>query len=194
MKTIWIDVETTGIEPATNTIIELAALYENGKDKDIFHTYILPDVFPAEFSTIEELTGITWEYLQHNGITEQQAYTDFIAWLGKHIDKYDKEDKAIFAAYYARFDNDFIRELFKRNNDNYFGSWFYSAPLDIMGTVIQCVRLGLMPVPVNFKNITICEFFGIEHKAHSAKDDIMASRKAQIKMEDIKKGITNGGN
>ena len=184
-KVIWVDVETTGREAADNTIIELAALYEDGKDKDIFHTYILPDAKPDDFSTIEELTGITWEYLQHNGITEQQAYGDFTEWLGSHINKYDKSDKAIFAAYNARFDNDFIRELFKRNNDNYFGSWFYSAPLDIMGTVVQCVRLGLMPVPVNFKNVTICEFFGIEHKAHSALDDIKASRNAQLEMEEL---------
>lgn len=185
MKTIWIDVETTGLEPATNTIIELAALYENGKDKSVFHVYILPELRPDDFETIEELTGITWEYLQQNGITETEAYMGFIGWLAKHIDKYDKTDKAIFAAYNAKFDNDFIRELFKRNNDNYFGSWFYSASLDIMGTVIQCVRLGLIPVPVNFKNVTICESFGIEHKAHSALDDIKASRNAQLKMEGL---------
>ena len=185
MKICWIDVETTGIEAPDNTIIELAALYEDGKDKDIFHTYILPALKPVGFNEIEELTGITLEYLQHNGITEHLAYEDFTVWLSSHINKFDKSDKAIFAAYYARFDNDFIRELFKRNNDNYFGSWFYSAPLDIMGTVVQCVRLGLMPVPVNFKNVTICEFFGIEHKAHSALDDIKASRNAQLEMEKL---------
>ena len=185
MKTIWVDIESTGIEAADNTIIELAALYEDRKDKDVFHTYILPALKPVGFNEIEELTGITWEYLQHNGITEHLAYEDFTVWLASHINKFDKTDKAIFAAYNAKFDNDFIRELFKRNNDNYFGSWFYSAPLDIMGTVVQCVRLGLMPVPVNFKNVTICEYFGIEHKAHSALDDIKASRNAQLEMEKL---------
>jgi len=185
MKCCWVDVETTGLDSKTCTIIEIAALYEDGKDKDVYHTYILPDARPDDFSAIEELTGITWEYLQHNGITETEAYKQFTEWLGIHIDKFDKTDKAIFAAYNAKFDNDFIRELFKRNKDNYFGSWFYSASLDIMGTVIQCVRLGLMPVPVNFKNVTTCEFFGIEHKAHSALDDIKASRNAQLEMEKL---------
>ena len=184
-KICWIDTETTGLDPKTCTIIELAVLYENDKDKSVFHVYILPASRPDDFNTIEELTGITWEYLEQNGITEAEAYKEFIEWISQYIDKYDKSDKAIFAVYNARFDNDFIRELFKRNHDNYFGSWFYSASLDIMGTAILCVRLELMPVPVNFKNVTICESFGIEHKAHSALDDIKASRQAQIKMEGL---------
>ena len=181
MKICWVDVETTGIDHNTNTIIELAALYEDdGADKSVFHVYIKPESLPKE---IEELTGITMEYLEQNGITEAEAYSQFTDWLAKKIDKYKKEDKAIFAAYNARFDNDFIRELFKRNNDNYFGSWFYSASLDIMGTAILMVRLGYISVPVNFKNVTICESFGIEHKAHSAIEDIKASRLAQLEME-----------
>lgn len=186
MKTIWIDVETTGIDHETNVIIELAALYENdGADKSVFHVYILPAYRPDDFNTIEELTGITWEYLEKNGITEAEAYKKFIEWISQYIDKYDKEDKAIFAAYKADFDNDYIRDFFTHNNDNYFGSWFYSASLDIMGTAILMVRLGYIPVPVNFKNITICENFGIKHKAHSALDDIKASRLAQLEMEKL---------
>ena len=185
MKVIWIDIESTGLDHKTDSIIELAALYEDGNDKSIFHAYILPAAKPDDFNIIEELTGITWEYLEKNGVSEAEAYSKFIEWLGSHIDKYNKTDKAIFAAYNARFDNDFVRDFFKHNNDNYFGSWFYSAPLDIMGTVILCVRLGLIPVPANFKNQTICESFGINHKAHSAIEDIKASRQAQLKMEGL---------
>ena len=185
MKVVWVDIESTGLDCKEDSIIELAALYENGKEKDVFHTYIFPNNKPQDFTVIEELTGITWEYLEKNGISEAQAYGKFSDWLGSHINKYDKTDKAIFAAYNARFDNDFIRELFKRNYDNYFGSWFYSAPLDIMGTATLCVKLELIPVPVNFKNQTICESFGIEHSAHSAIEDIKASRKAQLEMEKL---------
>jgi len=185
MKVIWIDVETTGIDHENNVIIELAALYENGKDKSVFHVYINPGIFPDDFKVIEELTGITQEYLEQNGITEAEAYTQFIDWIGQYIDKYNKADKAIFAAYNAKFDNDYMRDFFKHNNDDYFGSWFYSASLDIMSTVALCVRLELMQVPSNFKNPTICESLGIKHNAHRALDDIKASRKAQIKMEGL---------
>jgi len=185
MKQIWIDTETTGIDHHTNFIIELAALYEDGKTKSVFHVYILPAAKPDDFNIIEELTGITWEYLEQNGITEAEAFTQFVAWIGQYIDHYDKKDKAIFAAYNARFDNDFMRDFFKHNEPNYFGSWFYSASLDIMSTAALCVKLGLIPAPVNFKNATICEYFGITHKAHSAIEDIKASRQAELKMEEL---------
>jgi len=184
-RIVWIDVETTGLNCKEDKIIELAALYENGKEKSVFHTYILPAEKPTDFTVIEELTGITWEYLEKNGIASAEAYSKFSDWLGERINKYDKKDKAIFAAYNAKFDNDFMREFFKHNFDNYFGSWFYSASLDIMGTAVLCVKLGLIPAPENFKNSTICQSFGIEHKLHSAIEDIKASRQAQLKMEEL---------
>ena len=185
MKICWIDTETTGLNYKTDTIIELAALYENGTEKDVFHAYIMPAIQPNDFNVIEELTGITWEYLEKNGISESQAYGKFSKWLESHINKYDKTDKAIFAAYNAKFDNDFVRELFKRNYDNYFGSWFYSASLDIMSTVVLCVKLELISAPLNFKNSTTCESFGIEHTLHSAIEDIKASRQAELEMEKL---------
>ena len=185
MKQIWIDVETTGLDCKTDTIIELAALYEDGETKSVFHTYILPAKKKDDFNIIEDLLGITWEYLEQNGITEAEAYSEFEKWLGSHIDKYDKKDKAIFAAYNAKFDNDFIREMFLRNYDNYFSSWFFSASMDIMSTAVLCVKLELMPVPENFKNSTTCKYFGIVHKVHSAIEDIKASRQAELKMEEL---------
>ncbi len=184
MKTVWIDVETTGLNPRGDSIIEIAALYESGDTKSVFHKYCLPDaIVPATFGKIEELTGITLEYLRENGISESQLYSEFISWLAQFIDKYNREDKAIFAAYNARFDNEFIRELFQRNGDNYFGSWFYSAPLDIMSTVMLAYKIGAMGKPENFKNATIASLMGIELKAHSAIEDIKASRQIEIILE-----------
>lgn len=183
MKTVWIDVETTGVDYQKDTIIELAAIYEYQDTIETFHRYCLPKEKTPDFNEITELTGITWEYLEKNGISEEQLYKDFIQWLSIKIDKYNKKDKAIFAAYSARFDNDFIRELFKRNNDKYFGSWFYAAPLDIISTVILAVRKGILEMPENFKNATIAKMLDIEIKAHSAESDIMASRNIQIILE-----------
>jgi DNA polymerase III alpha subunit (gram-positive type) len=189
MKTLWIDVETTGLIAENNFIIELAALYENnGMDKSIFHVYILPEKRPDDFDFIEELTGITWEYLEQNGISESQAYTEFTTWLAYRMDKFDSEDKAIFAAYNARFDYDFMREFFKHNSDKYFGSWFFKIPMDIMNTVMLCVRLELIPILPDFKNATVIKFFEIEYQAHSAIEDIKASRQIQLKMEGLLRG------
>jgi len=190
-KVVWIDVETTGLDPETRCIIEIAALFEGAGQKSIFHTYILPDELPTDFDIIEEITGITWEYLQQKGIPEAEAYKQFTEWLGKYIDKYDKEDKAIFAAYNADFDFNFIHQFFNHNKDKYLGSWFLKVPLDIMNTVMQLVRFELIPIPPDFKNSTTCSYFGIEHKAHSAIDDIKASRSAQLEMEKLLREMSN---
>jgi len=190
IKTLWIDVETTGLNPHEDSIIELAALFEHGEEKSVFHTYCLPEkIVPESFKKIEELTGITLDFLKKNGISERSLYDGFTQWMSRYISKYDKGDKAIFAAYNARFDNEFIRELFRRNGDPYFGSWFYSAPLDIMSTVTLAFRLGIIQGMKNFKNATIAESLGIELKAHSAIEDIKASRQIQIILEDYLKKL-----
>lgn len=55
---ISIDLETTGLDPKTDKIIEIAAIrYRDGKETDSFHTYINPGVKVPE--RITELTGIT---------------------------------------------------------------------------------------------------------------------------------------
>ena len=46
----------------------------------------------------------------------------------------------MFAGYNARFDMDFVRALFEKSGDSYFGSWFYSAPLDVMSFVAEAVH------------------------------------------------------
>lgn len=185
-KTIWIDVETTGLNPQYHTIIELAAVYEWNGSIIPFHRYCLPDDKPEDFSFIENLTGITWKFLEENGIKEKDLYKSFKQFLTSHIDPYDKTDKAVFSAYNADFDFKFCRSLFHRNNDKYFGAYFYKIPLDVKSTVAHALRSGLIEPQENFKNATICKYLGIEiEHAHSAMDDIKASRELQIKLEGL---------
>ena len=183
MKTLWLDLETTGLDHKTDTIIELAALYENGNDKAVFHKYCKPDERPENFDKIEELTGITWEFLEEKGIPESELYKQFIEFLSSKIDKFDKSDKAIIAAYNATFDDQFLRELFLRNNDKYYGSWFLTSRIDILSTVAMAYRFDVLDLQHNNKCETIANALGIEIKAHSAIEDIKASRQIQLKLE-----------
>lgn len=183
MKTIWIDLETTGLDYKKDTIIEFAALYENDKDKSIFHKYCKPESYPENFHEIEELTGIKREFLEENGISESELYNKFIEFASSKIDKFNKTDKAIFAAYNATFDDNFLRELFIRNNDFYYGSWFYSARLDIMSTIANAYRFGVFDIQPSNKCETIAKALNIKLKAHSAIEDIKAARQIQIILE-----------
>jgi DNA polymerase-3 subunit epsilon len=185
MKNIWVDVETTGVNSWKNNIIELAVLYEDEKTKDVFHMYCNPESFPDDFHKIEEITGITRQFLADNGVSEKVLYEEFKRFLEKHIDPYNKQDKAVFLAYNAKFDNDFLRQLFKKNGDNYFGSFFHAGCVDILSTVLMCIRLGIIPDSLpDKKNETLCNYLGIDLKnAHSAISDIKASRLVQLELE-----------
>ena len=177
MKTIYVDVETSGLDAQNDQITELAAVYEddNGK-KSVFNMYCkLPEGKTLDPKVIE-ITGITDEMLKAKGVSEKKLYTEFIAWIRKLINPYDKKDKAIFSAYNAAFDCLFLRELFKRNDDNYFGSWFYSCVLDVMATVAIAKQLGVFPDLVNYKLKTVADYMGVKlEKAHSALHDIQAT-------------------
>ena len=176
---IAIDVETTGLDCNKNMIIELAAIYKSGDKKDIFHCYCLPPRKPRGFKVIEELTGITWGFLKQNGIDEKTMYDKFIKWLNSLIDKYDKNDKAVFAAFNAPFDKGFVMELLCKYGDREyngsFGCYFYSANLDVSSTVALGLCRGVLQPLENYKNKTVCDELGIKLKAHSAIEDIKAS-------------------
>lgn len=172
MKKIWIDLETTGLNSKTDTIIELAAVC----GKSVFHEYSLPDEKPKNWDEIEKLTGITWDFLANHGVNEEVLYTRFEAWLCSHIDKYNKKDKAVFSGYGSKFDSDFIRELFSKHYNNFYGSFFVSMLLDVQSFVAEALANDTLPMIENYKLVTVCTHFGITFVPHSAIEDIRATQ------------------
>ncbi len=184
-KVIWIDVETTGLSAKKDQIIELAALYEDGIDenKSKFHIFCKPPQKTDNWDFISDLTGITWEFLEENGVDEKTMYQKFKQWINQRVDSFNSFDKAIFAAYNAGFDNRFMRALFEKNSDKYFGSYFESANLDILATVAMARKNGILPQLKNNKQDTVANHLGIQFKAHSAIEDIKAGRQVQLILE-----------
>jgi DNA polymerase-3 subunit epsilon len=177
MKAFWIDLETTGTDYVADSIIELACnVIENGIVLDTYHAFCLPDKKPDHFDETSKVShGITWDYLVENGISETELYRDFISFLCKHIDRFNKKDKGVFCGYNANFDSNFIRTLFMRNNDNYYGSFFFSMPYDVRTKVAECLIYDKIKMLPNYQLGTVCQFFGIEFQSHSAFEDICAT-------------------
>lgn len=178
MKFVFIDVETTGVDPKLNAIHQLSAIVEiDGVVVDTFDERIKP----FEGAVIEPqalIVGhVTYEELMAYQ-PQEIAYGKFHTFLKKHISQFNKTDKAYFIGYNVKFDNDFVRAFFERNDNKYFGSLFWSNPIDVMTTT----TLKLFDKRIlmeNFQLMTVAKAFGIvldESKLHNSMYDIEITR------------------
>jgi len=174
MKTVFIDVETTGLDPKLHGIWSIAGLIcEGGKTLDSFDFKVDPYDNDQIDSEALEVGGIS--ELDFAGFADPAETKDALcAKLGGFCDQYDKKDKMFFAAYNASFDNQFMREWFLKGGDDYFGSWFWTPAIDIM-TLAGVYLRGERPGMKNFKLKTVAEAMGLhidEARLHEAIYDV----------------------
>jgi len=178
VKLIYIDVETTGIPYPQSGLIQLAGAIEIDDNNPTFFQY---HVQPFSADVIEE------EALSINGITREamasfynpgKVYRDFTNLLGLYVDRYGRADKFHFIGYNAIFDSNHLRAWFEKNGDQYFGSWFYFPPIDVMGMAavyLMSRRAGMK----DFKLLTVARELGLkvdEARAHDARYDVEVTR------------------
>lgn len=95
-----VDIETTGLSPAYDSIIEIAAIrYINGSVSDTFNSLLKPDEYRPCFidSFIEELTGITDDMICQ-APPSRLVLQDFSSFIGK----------STIIAHNAHFDINFL--------------------------------------------------------------------------------------
>ena len=178
MKSIYFDVETTGIPCPQSGLIQLAGIIEiDGRISEQFSYRI--GLFPED--QIED------EALQLNGVTRdelmsyeepQAVFERFIELLSRYVDRFDREDKFQLVGYNARFDADHLRAWFKKNGDQFFGSWFWHPPLDVMSLAAVLLRDRRYEMR-NFKLATVARQIGLsvdEQRTHEAGYDVCLTR------------------
>lgn len=176
-KRAYFDVETTGLDPEKSAIYELAYIFE--VDGEITAQDVIR-IAPFEGAVITaqalSVRGLSEKDL--TGVSYQEAYRKLISTMetGVHaIDRFNKTDKFHFVAYNAKFDYDFIRALFSRNDDKYFGSYFWHPYRDIMQLAAEIAERD-RPVLPNFKLETLSAHFCLSLDAHKAESDIWVTR------------------
>jgi len=184
MKEFFVDTETTGVDYKVNALIQLAGVIViDGEECDSFTFTMAP--FPDQI--------LMDEAMKINGRTLEEilAFPDpvevnrkFQEILKQYVDKYERRDKFHMIGYNARFDSDFIREWFHRSGDEYFGSWFFFPPLDVMNLAAFKLAKRRATVP-NFKLATVAKEFGLEPEGqlHNAISDIGLTRKLYDTLE-----------
>lgn len=170
-KLIVLDVETSGLDPRTHEVVQLAACVHGEGEPVEYQTLIKPEGEMDEQAVATH--GITMEMLK-DAPSQGQAYRDFQRFLGKFVNKYNKKDKLHFIGYNALFDASFVRAWFERQGDPYFGSWFWWPPIDLM-TVAGFMLAHKRHTMPDFKLGTVCREMGIEvdsEKQHDAMYDV----------------------
>lgn len=163
---VFFDTETTGLDPAADRIIELAALrIERNQDGTLFLESKMDDLIllppgSAIPEEIEKLTGITNDRLKKDGIREATAAEKFRQML---------RGKVLLMAHNAQFDILFARQMLRRTAAG-------EADLD------RCDYLDSLTVykdraPYPHKLANAIEHYGLQGKvknSHRAIDDVMA--------------------
>ncbi len=179
-KIIYIDTETTGLDPKIHGMREIGFIIEidgEVKEKDVF--YIDPTTYnkKIEIDPIAlEISGkILEDFKSTNYQNSRWVFDKFITILDKYIDKFDKNDKFKINGYNTQFDIGFIKAWFKDNDHGYYGAYFDYKSLDVFA-LVGFLRLKGFIDSENDKLKTICDYFKIELKAHNALDDIIATK------------------
>lgn len=164
MNELWIDVETTGLDPQNCAILEIALI-----------PVIDAEEKPPICKRIKAFAGAKIEEsaLKVNGLNpdEGEGYSEAIKDIIKQLSEYNCKFK--LCGHNVMFDKQFFYYAFCRNGSyGQFDTMFYNetkCTLALSKKVKQLKRNNLK---------SCCEFFGIEiGKHHSALDDIKATIK-----------------
>jgi len=178
MKQFYIDTETTGLIPAFHALVQFSGIIVID-GQEVERVDLLSAPLPGQMISKEALqvTGTTMEQLREYP-KPYESYLKLTQTMAKYVDKFNREDKFYFIGYNARFDEDFVREWFKRNKDLYFGSWFYWPAIDVSNVAaIHFMQNGGRPN--SFKLMEVAKALDIEidqEKAHDAMYDIIITK------------------
>lgn len=183
MKILWLDTETTGLNTDKCDLIQLAGIVIiNGEEKERFNFHCQPVNWENIEPVALEKTNMTIEKLKTFPMP-QELYKNFIELLGKYIDKYNKEDKFFLAGHNVQFDFNFVKTLFKKMGDNYFGSYFWYKTIDLMALATILHTAGLINLS-SWKLDDIAKYLEIptDENLHDAFVDIDLTRKCFCKL------------
>lgn len=150
LKLCFVDVETTGLSPFKNEIIDFAVIFENGTE---FHFKVKPerpqDIHPRA-QTVNGYNDADWAHALDQDVAAHQ--------ISELLEGHT------IVAHNAKFDYGFVEETLKRHG---LPVTFSYHTVDTVGiALIKCRKDGLKSL--SLKNV--CEFLGVtpEPEIHAA--------------------------
>jgi len=187
MKYLWMDCESTGLDPKLNDIITIAMIIDiDGKIVDRLDLKIQPKNWDNISPEALKVNGITIEEMK-TFMAPSEAHAKIITFFKKYVDQYKKNktmhDKLIPAGYNVKFDLGFLSEFFAKQGDKYIGSFIDYHCLDIASIVLFLQLHGAIQIP-GFKLVEVAKSMNIEFAAHNAMADIETTRIIAYKLMD----------
>jgi len=164
---VLVDIETTGLSPRTDEIIEIGAIkvVEN-KIVDTYDTLLRIDGYLNPFIT--RLTGITNEMLEE-GKKQEEALKEFIEFAGNET----------IMGHNVNFDINFIYDKCESYLDYYLSNDFVDT-MRIAKHVLPNVR--------NYKLGTLADYFDVDYRnAHRGLKDVEITYEVYNKMKGMSK-------
>ena len=179
-KILYFDVETTGLSPSKDSIHQMAGIVEiDGVVVEEFDIRMKPINYTELPETYVTPVGGITKAMMAEYKPNSAGFAEFKQILNRHVNKYDRTDKFFIAGYNCQaFDMQFLRALFDRNGDTFFGTYFWSSSFDAMNIATFFMHAYRKNMP-NFKLETVAKALGLEVDGpgfHDAMSDIRITR------------------
>ena len=174
MRIVFVDTETSGLDPINSGPHEIAILIYDGAN------LIADTVF--YLNPLDDEVLIHPGALEVSGVTEEQVRSYPLASLvvpqiAAFLSGFCPPEKFVFAAYNAPFDFGHIKSIFSRHGVDIY-DYFSWQMIDILQLVKNAKYSGQLKIEGDNKLGTITKALDIPHEnQHSALGDIVATRK-----------------
>jgi DNA helicase-2/ATP-dependent DNA helicase PcrA len=153
------DTETTGLDTATDDIIQIAAVkIKNGRTESVFEVYIKTD---KDISLSEAVHNISKEYLNKNGLSAREGLEQFMTFCGENC---------VLVAHNIRYDYNILNSNLSRYCNRQLTDWCSRSFDSILITKL------LYPDFTSYKLKNLIERLNIKGvNSHNALDDVKAT-------------------
>ena len=187
-KIAWLDLETSGLDPIKNGIVQAAFIIDIEGEVVAEREFFLNPTGKELSPEALEVHGITAETIAtyHPAIAVKAEIARF---LSAFVDKFNRADKLTIGGYNVGFDISFLEQLWADSGDKYFYSFFDHFPVDPFKIQPFLEWAGLSAPPEKRNLSALATHYGLDlEDAHDAMADIRTTRALALKMCEAIKG------
>jgi DNA polymerase-3 subunit epsilon len=178
MKILYIDVETTGLDPVKNGIHQIAGIVEiNQQVLEEFNFNVKP--YPKDKIEDDALAVSNTSRNDLKGYYETEEVINMVAVIIHNY--FNVNDKFILCGHNINFDFNFVDNWYKK-----FGTHGFSKCIERQICTLELAKQQQHKHGYhNNKLITVANHFGYKFKAHDALEDIKATKFIHEKLDTV---------